>query len=92
MLRQELEDLKTENEALQRQLEEAQSSQTATQNEGSDCDLSAKAGEIAAYIKSLLADTRLLNTTLNNTKKNKPIQLPKEAISEIESILEGENV
>ncbi len=77
-----------EKQSLREQLEQAQSE---AQNETSDGDLSAKAGEIAAYIKSLLADTGLLNTTLNNTKKNKPIQLPKEAISKIERILGGED-
>jgi len=52
-------------------------------------DLSDKAGEVASYVKTLLCDEKLLNNTLTKIKRNKPIQLPRDVISEVEKILGG---
>jgi hypothetical protein len=59
---------------------------TSTQQTPTTSDLSAKAGEIASYIKDLFVDPKILNAI----RKNKPVELPKEAISKIRKKLEGE--
>ena len=54
-------------------------------------DLSDKAGEVASYLKTLLCDEKLLNSTLTKIKRNKPVSLPREVISKVEGILSGDD-
>lgn len=54
-------------------------------------DLSDKAGEVASYLKTLLCDEKLLNSTLTKIKRNKPVSLPREVMSKIEGILSGDD-
>ena len=52
-------------------------------------NLSDKAGKVADYLKTLLCDEKLLNSTLTKIKRNKPVMLPREVISKVEGILSG---
>jgi chromosome segregation ATPase len=64
-------------------------SQLAEQNPAPAIDLSDKAGEVVSYLKTLLCDEKLLNSTLTKIKRNKPVLLPREVISKVEGILSG---
>ena len=85
-----LDNLKAENEKLREELAEARS-QLAEQNPAPAINLSDKAGEVASYLKSLLCDEKLLNSTLTKIKRNKPVSLPREVISKVEGILSGDD-
>jgi septation ring formation regulator EzrA len=75
---------------LKKELEEARSQLAELQqNPAPAIDLSDKAGEVASYLKTLLCDEKLLNSTLTKIKRNKPVQLPRDVISEVERILGG---
>jgi len=72
----------------QNRLDELESAaELLQQNPAPAIDLSDKAGEVASYIKTLLCDEKLLNSTLTKIKRNKQVQLPKEVISKVEQIL-----
>lgn len=61
------------------------------QNPAPTIDLSDKAGEVASYLKTLLCDEKLLNSTLTKIKRNKPVSLPRELMSKVEKILSGDD-
>ena len=71
---------------LQKQLEEAEQKGTPAP------DLRGKVGDIASYVKSLIAEDRELvkNRKLTNRKQDTDVKLPKGAMLKFEEILLGE--
>jgi len=73
----------------QDRLDELESAAELQQQPAPAIDLSDKAGEVASYLKTLLCDEKLLSSTLTKVKRNKPVALPRDVISEVERILGG---
>ena len=102
-LRSQLTKVQAENEALKQPatelvavdvVDQDEARSTVTESEQQPAppiDLSDKAGEVASYLKTLLCDEKLLNSTLTKIKRNKPVSLPREVISKVEGILSGDD-
>ena len=91
-LNQQLETERADREQLQAQLSDLQKRLGEAEENGTPLpDLRGKVGDIASYVKSLIAEDRELvkNRKLTNRKQDKEVKLPKEAMSKLETILGG---